>query len=39
MTVVLWMFDGTVVKIVSLKKLAQRIVCYFVVHTWALAEW
>jgi hypothetical protein len=37
MTVVLWMFDGTVVKIMSLKKLAQRIVCYYVANTWALA--
>jgi len=37
MTVVLWMLDGTVVKIVSLKKLAQRIVCYYVADTWALA--
>jgi len=37
MTVVLWMLDGIVVKIVSLKKLAQRIVCYYVTDTWALA--
>jgi hypothetical protein len=37
MAVVLWMLDGTVVKIVSLKKLVQRIVCYFVADTWALA--
>jgi hypothetical protein len=37
MTVVLWMLDGIVVKIVSLKKLAQRIVCYYVADTWALA--
>jgi len=29
------MFNGIVVKIVSLKKLAQRIVCYFVTNTWA----
>jgi len=32
------MFDGTVMKIVNLKKLAQRIVCYFVANTWALVE-
>jgi len=38
MTMVLWMLDGTVLKIVSLKKSAQRIVCYFVVDTWALAD-
>jgi hypothetical protein len=38
MTVVLWMFDGTVVKIVSLKKSVQRIVCYFVADIWALVE-
>jgi hypothetical protein len=37
MTMVLWMLDGTVVKIVNLKKLAQRIVCYSVDDTWALA--
>jgi len=37
MTVVLWMLDGTVVKIMSLKKLAQRIMCYFIADTWALA--
>jgi hypothetical protein len=37
MRVVLWMLDGTVVKIVSLKKLAQRIVCYSIANTWALA--
>jgi hypothetical protein len=37
MTVVLWMLNGIVVKIVSLKKLAQRIVCYSVADTWALA--
>jgi hypothetical protein len=39
MMVVMWMLDGTVVKIVSLKKSIQMIVCYFVVDTWALAEW
>jgi hypothetical protein len=38
MMVVLWMLDGVVMKIVSLKKSTQRIVCYFVAHTWALAE-
>jgi hypothetical protein len=32
------MLDGTVVKIVNSKKLAQMIVCYFVVNTLALAE-
>jgi hypothetical protein len=37
MTVVLWMLDGTVVKIVGLKKLAQRIMCYYVADTWTLA--
>ncbi len=31
------MLDGTVVKIVSLKKSAQGTVCYFVADTWALA--
>jgi hypothetical protein len=35
---VLWMLDGIVVKIVSLKKSAQGIVCYFITDTWALAE-
>jgi len=30
--------DGTVMKIVSLKKSAQMIVCYFVIDTLALAE-
>ncbi len=38
MTVVLWMLDGTVVKIVNLKKSAQKIMCYFIIDTWALAE-
>jgi hypothetical protein len=38
MTVVLYMLDGTIVKIMSLKKSAQRIACYFVADTWALAE-
>jgi hypothetical protein len=32
------MFDGTIVKIVSSKKSAQMIVCYFVTDTLALAE-
>jgi hypothetical protein len=32
------MLDGTVMKIMSSKILAQRIVCYFVIDTWALAE-
>jgi hypothetical protein len=38
MTVVVEMLDGTVVKIMNLKNSAQRIVCYFVVNTWALVE-
>jgi hypothetical protein len=33
------MLDGTIVKIVSSKKLIQMIMCYFVVDTLALAEW
>jgi len=32
------MFDGTVVKIGSSKKLAQMIVCYFIVDTLALTK-
>jgi hypothetical protein len=32
------MFDGTIVKIVSSKELAQKIVSYFVTNTWALVE-
>jgi hypothetical protein len=32
------MFDGIVVKIVSSKKLAQMIVCYFVANTLVLVE-
>jgi len=32
------MLDGIVVKIVSLKKSVQRIMCYFVADTWALVE-
>jgi hypothetical protein len=32
------MLDGTIVKIVSSKKSAQMIVCYFVVNTLALAK-
>jgi hypothetical protein len=31
--------DGIIMKIVSLKKLVQMIVCYFVTDTLALAEW
>jgi len=38
MTMVLYKPDGTVVKIVSSKKLAQMIVCCFVANTLALAE-
>jgi hypothetical protein len=33
------MIDGTIVKIMSLKKSAQMIVCYFVANTLALAKW
>jgi len=33
------MFDGTVEKIVNLKILVQKIVCYFVIDTLALDEW
>jgi hypothetical protein len=32
------MFDGTIVKIMNLKKLAQKIVCYFVTNTWAQVQ-
>jgi hypothetical protein len=32
------MLDGTVMKIVSLKKSTQRIMCYFVANTWVLVE-
>jgi hypothetical protein len=38
MMMVLYMLDDIVVKIVSLKKSAQRIVCYSITYTWALAE-
>jgi hypothetical protein len=38
MTMVLWMLDGTVVKIVHSKILVQRVVCYFVTVTLALDE-
>jgi len=38
MMMVLLMLDGTVVKIVSLKKSAQRIVCYFIADIWVLAQ-
>jgi hypothetical protein len=33
------MLDDTFVKIVSSKKSAQMIVCYFIANTLALAEW
>jgi len=33
------MFDGIVMKIVSSKKSAQMIMCYFVFDTLALAQW
>jgi len=36
MTMVLWMLDGTVVKIVNSKILVQKVVCYFVTDTLAL---
>jgi hypothetical protein len=32
------MLNGTVVKILNSKKLAQMIVCYFIIDTLALAE-
>jgi hypothetical protein len=34
---VLYTIDGIVVMLVSLKKSIQKIVCYFVTNTWALA--
>jgi hypothetical protein len=37
--VLLKKFDGTVMKIVSSKKLAQMIMCYFIANTLALVEW
>jgi hypothetical protein len=39
MMVALQTFDGTIVKIVNSKKLAQMIVCYFVTDILALAKW
>jgi hypothetical protein len=38
MMMVLETFDGTIVKIMSSKKSAQMIVCYFVANTLALVE-
>jgi len=38
MMMVLWMLDGIVVKLMSLKKSAQKIVCYFIADTLALDE-
>jgi hypothetical protein len=38
MTMVLWMLDGIVMKIVNSKILVQRVVCYFVTDTLALDE-
>jgi hypothetical protein len=38
MMMVLWMLDGTVVKIVNSKILLQRVVCYFVTDTLVLDE-
>jgi hypothetical protein len=36
MMMVMWMLDGTVVKIVNSKILVQRVVCYFITDTLAL---
>jgi len=36
MTMVMYTLDGTIVKIVNSKKLAQMIMCYFIVDTLAL---
>jgi hypothetical protein len=38
MMMVLWMLDGTVVRIVNSKILVQKVVCYFVTNTLALDE-
>jgi hypothetical protein len=38
MTMVLWMLDDTVVKIVNSKILVQRVVCYCVTDTLALDD-
>jgi hypothetical protein len=38
MMMVLWMFDGTVVRIVNLKILVQKVVCYLVTDTLPLDE-
>jgi hypothetical protein len=38
MMMVLWMLDGTVVRIVNSKILIQRVVCYYVTDTLALDE-
>jgi hypothetical protein len=38
MMMVLWMLDGTVVRIVNSKILVQKVVCYFVTDTLALDE-
>ncbi len=38
MTMVLWMLDGTIVKIVNSKILVQRVMCYFVTDTLAQDE-
>jgi hypothetical protein len=38
MMMVLWMLDGTVLKIVNSKILVQRVMCYFVTDTLALDE-
>jgi hypothetical protein len=38
MMMVMWMLDGTVVKIVNSKILVQRVVCYFITDILALNE-
>jgi hypothetical protein len=38
MMMVLWMLDGTVVRIVNSKILVQRVVCYYVTNTLTLDE-
>jgi hypothetical protein len=38
MMMVLWMLNGTVVRIVNSKILVQKVVCYFVTDTLALDE-
>jgi hypothetical protein len=38
MTMVLWMLDGIVMKIVNSKILVQKVVCYSVIDTLTLDE-